>query len=401
MIDRGEILAVASDLSLAPDVVEKDYVLGWLLAGIRASEELEGSWVFKGGTCLKKCYFETYRFSEDLDFTVTDETQLDAAYLTRAFGEAAIWLYERSGIEIPGEELRFEVYRNHRDRLSCEGRVYYRGPLRRAGNLSRIKLDLTVDEVLVLPPVERFVVHPYTDCPVDGIIARCYAYEEIFGEKVRALAERTRPRDLYDVINLFRSVEFRPMAAAVLEVLRKKCAFKGIPVPTFATIVAGSTELTADWNAMLGHQLPALPPFASFWDELPEFFAWLEAPADLMLAKAERVPVEEALFRPAVGALRREGIAGSSFLETIRFAAANRLCVDLTYQNEMARRIEPYSFRRTLAGEVILHAVMREDGQPRTYRFDWIQGAKATNESFTPRYEIEISPAGYGPIPPI
>jgi len=30
------------------------------------------SWAFKGGTCLKKCYFETYRFSEDLDFTLTE-----------------------------------------------------------------------------------------------------------------------------------------------------------------------------------------------------------------------------------------------------------------------------------------------------------------------------------------
>ena len=25
---------------------------------------------FKNGTCLRKCYYETYRFSEDLDFTV-------------------------------------------------------------------------------------------------------------------------------------------------------------------------------------------------------------------------------------------------------------------------------------------------------------------------------------------
>jgi hypothetical protein len=31
---------------------------------------LSNQWVFKGGTCLKKCYIETYRFSEDLDFTV-------------------------------------------------------------------------------------------------------------------------------------------------------------------------------------------------------------------------------------------------------------------------------------------------------------------------------------------
>jgi hypothetical protein len=28
--------------------------------------------VFKGGTCLKKCYLETFRFSEDLDFTVIE-----------------------------------------------------------------------------------------------------------------------------------------------------------------------------------------------------------------------------------------------------------------------------------------------------------------------------------------
>jgi hypothetical protein len=49
-------------------VVEKDCVLGWMLAGIDAHEELAESWLFKGGTCLKKCFFETYRFSEDLDW---------------------------------------------------------------------------------------------------------------------------------------------------------------------------------------------------------------------------------------------------------------------------------------------------------------------------------------------
>jgi predicted nucleotidyltransferase component of viral defense system len=69
MIDRSEILAVAGDLSLEANVVEKDYVLGWLLAGIYSSQSFSEKWVFKGGTCLKKCYFETYRFSEDLDFS--------------------------------------------------------------------------------------------------------------------------------------------------------------------------------------------------------------------------------------------------------------------------------------------------------------------------------------------
>ena len=105
---------------------------------------------------------------------------------------------------------------------------------------------------------------------------RCYAFEEVFGEKIRALGERARPRDLYDVINLFRSDVFRPAWSTILDVVREKCDFKGIPVPSFAALQPFRDELTGDWQAMLGHQLPMLPPFEAFWSTLPEFFAWLE-----------------------------------------------------------------------------------------------------------------------------
>lgn len=214
MIDRAEILAVSTDLGLEPRVVEKDYVLGWLLAGIYAHEALAPAWVFKGGTCLKKCFFETYRFSEDLDFTVTEAAHLEEGFLRGAFADVAAWVYDEAGIELPADQMRFKVYRNKRGGLSTEGSIYYNGPLPRAGSLPRIKLDLTVDELLVLAPVERVVGHPYSDGPEGGIVARSYAYEEIFAEKVRALGERTRPRDLYDVVNLFRHGELRPAAAA-------------------------------------------------------------------------------------------------------------------------------------------------------------------------------------------
>jgi len=40
MIDRREILEAASSFSLLPSIVEKDYVLGWMLAGINAHDEL-------------------------------------------------------------------------------------------------------------------------------------------------------------------------------------------------------------------------------------------------------------------------------------------------------------------------------------------------------------------------
>jgi predicted nucleotidyltransferase component of viral defense system len=81
VIDKQEVIAFSREIGLTSNVVEKDYILGWLLAGIAQHPELGRSWIFKGGTCLKKCFFETYRFSEDLDFTITAPNQLNREFL--------------------------------------------------------------------------------------------------------------------------------------------------------------------------------------------------------------------------------------------------------------------------------------------------------------------------------
>ena len=393
MIDRREILDVARDLGLEARVVEKDYVLGWLLAGIYSQDRLRASWVFKGGTCLKKCYFETYRFSEDLDFTLTDEAHLDREFLVGAFADVAAWIYDQTGIEIPPDQLRFDVFQNPRNRPSCEGRVYYRGPIAPSGgNLPRIKLDLTADELLVKPPVERVVAHPYSDAPVESIACRCYDFDEVFAEKLRALSERGRPRDLYDVVNLFRNGQFRDAASAILSLLQQKCAYKSAAVPSSAVLAAHREELEADWTAMLQHQLPQLPPFQAFWDELPAIFQWLThavsppRPAAIPLAAGDVV-------LPSDYGRSRFASYGSGLLEIIRFAAANRMCVDLDYDGE-TRRIEPYSLRRTKDDHVILHAIKVSTGESRSYRVDRMQGARATSQGFVPKYAVELTPSG-------
>jgi Nucleotidyl transferase AbiEii toxin, Type IV TA system len=131
MIDRTEILRLASELGLQARVVEKDYVLGWVLAGIARDEELSRAWLFKGGTCLKKCFFETYRFSEDLDFTVVEPAQLDRDFLISRFKALGVWLYDMTGIELPAELLRFDVYDLKTGGRAGEGRLAYRGPIAR------------------------------------------------------------------------------------------------------------------------------------------------------------------------------------------------------------------------------------------------------------------------------
>lgn len=275
VIPKQEILQTATQRNLSPQVVEKDYMLGWLLAGIEQHAALNKSWVFKGGTCLKKCYFETYRFSEDLDFTVREEGNLDPQFLKHTFSEIAEWIYEMTGMELPIEKISFE----HHKENSCQGRIYYRGPIAPTSprQIPKIKLDLTTAEIIVNPPVVNFVKHHYSDCPAKGINTLCYSYVELFAEKTRALAERARPRDLYDVINLYRRPESDALATQVKKVLEHKCVFKGIKVPQYQDLAKFKEICLSGWDIQLAHQVHSLSSFESFWSELPAFFNWLES----------------------------------------------------------------------------------------------------------------------------
>lgn len=136
---------------------------------------------------------------------------------------------------------------------------------------------------------------------------------------------------------------------------------------------------------MLAHQLPVLPPFDQFWQELPQVFAWLSGDA----AKIETTPYpaqagEDLAWRPPSWA---QSWGQKIPLEVIRFAAANHLCVDLTYQRSQ-RLIEPYSLRRTKDGNLLLHAIRHASGEHRAYRVDQIEGASVTDVPFIPKYSI-------------
>lgn len=276
MINKQAIMEEAKKHNLPPNTIEKDYVLNWLLAGISNAKLLQESWVFKGGTCLKKCYFESYRFSEDLDFTLTNIEHRNPEWLKNVFSEIAEWIYQQIGLEFTEDEMTFELYKNPRGELSIQGKVAYKGPMQRRGNNPTIKLDLSWDEILVEPPVRKSIYHPYNDVQFDFDV-QTYCIEEIFAEKLRALVERMRPRDLYDIIHLFNDTRWSPNRALLLAVLKKKCTFKSVELPTLELIntMPEKADLLADWNNMLVHQIYDLEPAEYYWEKLPPVFSWL------------------------------------------------------------------------------------------------------------------------------
>lgn len=99
MISRIDINDRVREWGLREEIVEKDYVIGWILWGIGNDRLLKRTWCFKGGTCIKKCYIETYRFSEDLDFTVMPGGPIEPTELNSIFEKIQNRVYEASGID--------------------------------------------------------------------------------------------------------------------------------------------------------------------------------------------------------------------------------------------------------------------------------------------------------------
>ena len=203
-------------------VIERDYVLAWFLTGL-AGHPLREVLAFKGGTALRRCWFEDYRFSEDLDFTLTRPITLEKilAGLSEIFATVAA----DSGLRIA-----FDREDRHGHQNSHTFYLRYQGPLPAAND---VKVDITINEVLCFPLQDRPIQRTYDsfdDLP-EGPTVKVYAIEEIAVEKLLALRQRI---------------------IAGME----------------QAIAAKEDRLRRLWTARLAHQMNHLPPFDDVFREV-------------------------------------------------------------------------------------------------------------------------------------
>ena len=390
VIRKQDVLDRAAEWNLRPEVVEKDYVLGWILAGLSAVPS-RATWIFKGGTSIKKCFFETYRFSEDLDFSLLPNagyTDAEVRQVLLAITEKAT---EFSGIQFPADLIEVRTRQNRQQELTFEGRIAYNGPLAHPGP-PRVRFDLTRHEPVLDEPTARNILHPYPDPLPEGSSILTYSFNEMLAEKTRALYERSRPRDLYDVVFL---LENRPDAFDLMRVrdlFAGKCRSKSLSIPTAARlfeILTGADELRSEWVSMLGHQLPTLPGLDDLLRRTPGLIAWLDGPATVFpeaTLAAAQYGAETTLVAPA-------GIqywGGGLPLETVRFAGANRLLIEFEYSGKY-RVAEPYSLRQARTGNLLLYAWEEGSTHIKAFIAADMRGVRATDRNFTPRYRVEFS----------
>lgn len=156
-------------------IAEKDYFLALVMQIIAASPTGK-TLIFKGGTALHHCYLDQYRFSEDLDFS-SNRTPLPIEKVRKIFGNIDYLSIKKDYLS--QATIKIE-------------KLQYAGPLIQPNSL---KVEIDFLQNVLLPP-QTLVYHNVwgVNFKVDVMDIK-----EICAEKIRAMSDRARYRDFYDI----------------------------------------------------------------------------------------------------------------------------------------------------------------------------------------------------------
>jgi predicted nucleotidyltransferase component of viral defense system len=281
MINRREIVEWSKKSNVPADTIDKDYVLGHFLNVLFSEQWARENLIFKGGTCLRKCYFENYRFSEDIDLTIVNQNFI----LTRkAINEVCEKLKNVTGIET--NMLMFSEVQHNNQKVGWDIEICYWGanhnpsemPIFRKNCHTKIILEIRHFELMLFEKIERKIIHNYSDNELIVNTIPCYTIEEVLAEKMRALIQRNRgeARDYFDLWYIkthINEIDWLGVKDAFFE----KCSFKNIVFNDVSDLFKPERmkQVAITWDKRLSHQLQNQVDRELVISELEGFFTEL------------------------------------------------------------------------------------------------------------------------------
>jgi predicted nucleotidyltransferase component of viral defense system len=142
LMDGKELRKLADKHKIYLGTVEKDYAITNLLSIIARFPKLN-SMVFKGGTAIKKIYFEIFRFSEDLDFTCSENVSEGFAnFIEKEMKTLDVKFTEKEGKEGKDESFKFKAKYAQSN-----------------GVTASVRLDLSLRDDVLTDPITKPVLH--------------------------------------------------------------------------------------------------------------------------------------------------------------------------------------------------------------------------------------------------
>ncbi|NLB76573.1 MAG: nucleotidyl transferase AbiEii/AbiGii toxin family protein, partial [Crenarchaeota archaeon] len=204
------------------DLIEKDLILHQILTDLSQNEFFSNNFVFKGGTCLTKCYLGYYRFSEDIDFTWKDQavfeckSQMNIRRLLSEVIDKAGGIFE--GVAKKRVlDFKCEKHNRHYVELGgsnkmCTFKIWYHAETLNVESFVKVQMNF-VEKLIFAPQKSKlsalqckqsselsFLFPEYSEY-CQTISFNVYDTREILCEKVRSILTREgfKARDFLDV----------------------------------------------------------------------------------------------------------------------------------------------------------------------------------------------------------
>jgi predicted nucleotidyltransferase component of viral defense system len=263
MIKAKEISGIAVKRYVSDLQIEKDYVLSWLLYGIACNSYLKENLIFRGGSLLKKVYFPSYRFAEELELTC--KKNFDLVEIKTAFTYLVNQVRKMSGLVLT---LRGDM---KEDGNSYNFGISYSGLLGGIASAKFIRIDINKNELLYYTPVEQKITSEYSDLTNENISLNCYSIDELVAEKMRALMEYNHSADVYDVWYLLEMDGY--FIEDCIFGFRDKASFRKINFRIFKpTVEKKVQEFAKHWRDDLVRQMKTVPDYHDVWRQLEKFW---------------------------------------------------------------------------------------------------------------------------------
>ncbi len=238
MLEKKDLKKISAIAGVPPDIVEKDIALSVALIKI-AQSNLTEKIIFKGGTAIRKIYFEHARFSEDLDFSI--QTGITKNVILSEFTK----LFSNTTMH----GIQFSEVKEEKTTAGLKLRIKFFGPLE---YWQSIRIDCNFRENLVQKPINGKIIDTYH---LGHYIIPTMPLEEIFAEKMHALSSRAAPRDLYDIAFLLKNNV--QLDSSLVE---KKLAYYGEKFDKIK-IEKNIDEMRINWKRDLERLLKPLPEY--------------------------------------------------------------------------------------------------------------------------------------------
>jgi predicted nucleotidyltransferase component of viral defense system len=385
VINKDEVEAKAAEFGLHPANIERDYIFGWLLAGIYGPSPLKAALVLKGGNCFRKAYFPHTRFSNDLDFSST--TVIQEANLTAELNSICDFVQEHTGVSFEKDRNWVREKNNSdKDRRIYEARLYFKDFYGNPHTTTiSVHLDVTEYDRVFLPTQDRFLIHPYSDNAQCSATIRCHKLEELLAAKLKCLLQRRHSFDLYDyVYSVFINRDIEVNRTELLRTFLKKTIFE--PSPGVAKRLL--LDLPLEAFRVIWHKYLVCPVQSIF---------------DFDTAVAQFKENIETLFTGLrVDYYGQIAFFPSGLRNIIMQAASDLTLLDITYEGRR-RLVEPYSLvfkrRKDGFGQEYFYAYDRTGGRTtgpgiKTFLHPKIQSLTNTDQAFEPRLPVELGKAG-------